>query len=73
MPSKSNCSKSSHTRRRSTGRRGSRGGNAVLRAAAVPFGLFALSNYLGSVKKHRATHKGKHGKRSRRVSMRKKK
>jgi len=64
----------SRTRRHSHRRSRRRcGGNAVLTKAAVPFGLLALSNYLGSVKKHRATHKGMHGKRSRRASMRKKK
>ena len=41
-----------------SGRRGRRGGNAVGRAI-VPFGLLALSNYLGNTKR-----RGRRGRRS---------
>jgi len=57
------------SRRRHRSRRHRRGGNAVLSQAAVPFGLFALSNYLGTGKKHRGTRKGMYRKRARKAYM----
>ena len=56
-------------RHRTAGRRHRHGGNAVLSQAVVPFGLFALSNYLGRGKKHRGTRKGMKRKDARRAYM----
>ena len=47
-----------------------KGGNAVS-TAAVPFGLFALSNFLSGKKKHKGTRKGMRRKTSRRAYMKK--
>jgi hypothetical protein len=57
------------SRRRHRSRRHRRGGNPVLSQAAVPFGLFALSNYLGTGKKHRGTRKGGRRKNARHAYM----
>lgn len=57
------------SRRRHRTRRHRRGGNAVLSQAAVPFGLFALSNYLGTGNKNRGTRKGMSRKNARRAYM----
>ena len=59
----------SRRRHRSRSRRRCRGGNAVLSQAAVPFGLFALSNYLGTGKKDLGTRKGMYRKRARKAYM----
>lgn len=57
-----------HRRHRRSHRRG---GNA-LGQAIVPFGLFALSNYLGTGKKHhRGTRKGMRRKTARKAYMKK--
>ena len=53
-----------------------RGGNPVgaeVMKAAVPFGLFALSNYLGKKKSRKSTKKGMRRKTARRAFMSKKK
>jgi len=50
--------------------RSRRGGNAVS-TAAVPFGLFALSNYLSGRKHRRGTRKGMRRKTARRAYMKK--
>ena len=59
----------SGTRKRVRSRRHRRGGNSVLAQAAVPFGLFALSNYLGTGRKYGGTHKGKVRRTARRAYM----
>ena len=62
------------SRRRHRSRRHRRGGNAVLSQAVVPFGLFALSNYLGTGQKDkRGTRKGMRRKTARRAFMKKRK
>ena len=60
------------TRGSKGGRKSCKGGNA-LSTAAVPFGLFALSNYLSGRKHRRGTRKGmrKRRKTSRRAYMKK--
>jgi len=58
------------TRHRRGGLRSRRGGNAVS-TAAVPFGLFALSNYLSGRKHRRGTRKGMRRKTARRAYMKK--
>lgn len=74
MGGKKHC-KSSNTRhrhRKSTKRskgKGRKGGTGAIGQAIVPFGLFALSNYLGKGKKHR-TRKGMRRKSARRRSTR---
>jgi len=57
-------------RRRKGGKKSCKGGNAVS-TAAVPFGLFALSNYLSGRKHRRGTRKGMRRKTARRAYMKK--
>lgn len=57
-------------KRRKGSRKSCKGGNA-LSTAAVPFGLFALSNYLSGRKHRRGTRKGMRRKTSRRAYMKK--
>ena len=63
----SNSLRGGRTRRAKTRRRGRRGGNlaGVVQRAAVPFGLFALSNYLSSGKSGKSRKSTKKGMRRR--------
>ena len=63
---------SRHRRHRRNSRSRRRGGNPLgmeLAKGSVPFGLFALSNYLGAPKSRKSTKKGMVRKTARRAYM----
>lgn len=66
---KGGASRRRHRRHRRSRRRGGNALGMELAKGAVPFGLFALSNYLGKGKTRKSTRKGMRRRTARRAYM----